>query len=111
MNKKLDYSKFYISMILILVVLFASTTVYNKYKMHQHLQKDLDFAKETAEFIVYEAEIIGYCANMSNLSNEDLLTKFMEHKAAELIKETFNEGKGLEYDANVATGEGEKNGN
>lgn len=97
-NKKQDYSKFYISMILILCALLIGTTIYSKYEMYQHSLKDLNFAKQTGEFIVFQAEIIGYCADKMNVSNEDLLTSFLKYKSDEIIKETFNEGKGLEYD-------------
>jgi len=92
--------------------MLIATNVLNKIEMDKHLQEDLDFARETGEFIVYEAEVIGYCANMSNMSNQDLLEKFMMYKSEEIIKETFNEGNGLEhewatwgqYDANVSGG-------
>lgn len=84
---KRDYSIFYALMVIILAILFAVTTVYDYYEMQKHLDKDLQFAKETAEFIIYEAEIIGYCANMSNMSNDKLLSNFLEYKASEMIEE------------------------
>ena len=107
MKNKKDYSWFYISMILILAVLLVVITISDSVGDVKHAEKDLAFANEMAEFVIYEAEVIGYCANMSNMSNEDLLTKFLEHKAEEIIKETFNEGKGLEYDAVVSGGDDE----
>lgn len=89
MNKKQDYTKFYISMIIILCVFFLSTTIYDKYEMHKHLQEDLIFANATGEFIIYEAEIINYCANISNISSNDLIMKFTQHKANEIISDAF----------------------
>lgn len=97
MKDKKDYSRFYISMVLILAFLLGFITVSNAIGDIKHAEKDLAFVNEMTEFVIFEAEIIGYCANMSNLSNEDLLTKFMEHKAEEIIKGTFNEGKGMEW--------------
>lgn len=88
MNKKKDYSAFYICMIIILCFMFSVVATYSiieTEKYQKHLDKDLEFARETGEFIVYEAEIIGYCANMSNISSTDLIKNFTRHKAMELL--------------------------
>lgn len=90
-NKRDDYSKFYISMIIILAVLLVFTTISDAIEDVKHAEKDLAFANEMVDFVIYEAEIIGYCANMSNMSNDELLTKFLEHKADEIIDEFANE--------------------
>lgn len=87
MNDKKDYSRFYISMVLILAFLLGFTTVSDALGDLKHAEKDLAFANEMADFVIYEAEIIGYCANMSNMSNNELLTKFLEYKADEIVNE------------------------
>ncbi len=97
MNKKKDdYSNFYIGMIIILSVILIVITVLEaieEIEYIKHLQSDLNFMKETGEFIVYEAEIIGYCAKISNMSNEELLKDFTNHKANEIINGMFALGE------------------
>ena len=89
---KEDYSNFYISMIIILSALIMFIVINDTLGDIEHLQKDLEFAKETGEFLIYEAEIISYCANESNLSNEELLINFLEYKSDEIINEFASGG-------------------
>jgi len=94
MKDKKDYSGFYLSMVIILSIVLVGVCLGNMMedvKYIEHLDDDLKFAKETAEFILYEAEIIDYCANMSNLSNNELLTNFLEYKADGIIDEFAKE--------------------
>ena len=94
MENKTDYSKFYISIIIILSIFLITITaidIRGEIEYLEHLEKDLEFAKETGEFIVYMAEVINYCANLSNLSNEELLTNFLQYKADEIIGEFASE--------------------
>ena len=92
MKDKKDYSRFYASMVIILSVILAVvviTGVIEDVEFAEHLESDLKFAKETGEFIVYEAEIISFCANMSNISNNELLTKFLKYKADWINRKKF----------------------
>lgn len=93
MKEKTDYSSFYISMIIILsgmVILMTIMDVRGEIEFVEHLEKDLEFMKETGEFLVFEAEIIGYCANRSNLTSNELLTNFLEYKSDEIIADFAN---------------------
>ena len=92
MKTKKDYSMFYISMIIILCIMLFSITAYTvigEIEYQEHLDSDLKFIKEVTEFMIYEAEIINYCANISNISNDHLIKKFTEHKAMEIINDAF----------------------
>ena len=88
---KKDYSKFYISMIIILSFLLISTTTYNKYEMYKHLEKDLEFTNEITDFVIFEAKVIQYCAEFNNVTSEVILEAFLLDYANKIIQENWIE--------------------
>ena len=93
MGIKTNYSSYYASVIVVLLFLLIATNVYDKIGDIEHAKKDLEFAIEIGEFIVFEAEIIGYCANISNMSSDELIKDFAKHKAMEMLDDFNGEVK------------------
>lgn len=91
-NKRRDFTWFYVSIIFCLIFFMMFITVMDISEEQAHLEKDLLFVNGTMELMIFQMEIVNYCANMSNISNEDLIRNFTKYKMEMILEKSFENG-------------------